>query len=155
MGWYHRDLRSRIEALKRVARMLRAHEPVLLEWRRANFANNEKKGGDPGCILSCILFLTFGFGRSNNSYAKRSGSRVAVAHSGYVGPCKLEATRSIDFDYFRDLKLPGLSAFLGRHAARIRGERISQVWGVMQFLVYRFNFWNFMAYCKNPTMDYH
>jgi transposase len=34
-GWYHRALRSRIEPLKKVARMLRAHEPLLLNWLRA------------------------------------------------------------------------------------------------------------------------
>jgi len=34
--WFHRVLRSRIEPLKRVARMLRAHEPLLLNWFRAN-----------------------------------------------------------------------------------------------------------------------
>jgi transposase len=34
-GWYHRVLRSRIEPLKKVARMLRAHEPLLLNWFRA------------------------------------------------------------------------------------------------------------------------
>jgi transposase len=34
--WLHRALRSRIEPLKKVARMLRAHEPLLLNWFRAN-----------------------------------------------------------------------------------------------------------------------
>ena len=34
-GWYHRVMRSRIEPLKKVARMLRAHEPLLLNWFRA------------------------------------------------------------------------------------------------------------------------
>lgn len=34
-GWYHRVLGSRIEPLKKVARMLRAHEPLLLNWFRA------------------------------------------------------------------------------------------------------------------------
>ena len=34
--WFHRVLRSRIEPLKRVARMLQAHEPLLLNWFRAN-----------------------------------------------------------------------------------------------------------------------
>jgi transposase len=34
-GWYHRVLRSQIEPLKKVARMLRAHEPLLLNWFRA------------------------------------------------------------------------------------------------------------------------
>jgi transposase len=34
--WFHRALRSRIEPVKRVARMLRDHEPLLLNWFRAN-----------------------------------------------------------------------------------------------------------------------
>ncbi len=34
-GWFHRVLRSRIEPLKKVARMLRTHEPLLLNWFRA------------------------------------------------------------------------------------------------------------------------
>jgi len=34
-GWYHRVLRSRIEPLKKVARTLRAHERLLLNWFRA------------------------------------------------------------------------------------------------------------------------
>ena len=34
--WLHRALRSRIEPVKRVARMLRDHEPLLLNWFRAN-----------------------------------------------------------------------------------------------------------------------
>ena len=34
-GWYHRALRSRLEPLKRVARMLRAHRNLLLNWFRA------------------------------------------------------------------------------------------------------------------------
>jgi transposase len=34
-GWYHRALRSRLEPLKRVARMLRAHRTLLLNWFRA------------------------------------------------------------------------------------------------------------------------
>jgi len=34
--WLHRALRSRLEPVKRVARMLRAHEPLLLNWFRAN-----------------------------------------------------------------------------------------------------------------------
>ncbi|HXW15406.1 MAG TPA: ISL3 family transposase [Terriglobia bacterium] len=35
-GWFHRVLRSRLEPLKRVARTLRTHEPLLLNWFRAN-----------------------------------------------------------------------------------------------------------------------
>ena len=35
-GWYERALRSRIEPMKKVARMLREHEPLLLNWFRAN-----------------------------------------------------------------------------------------------------------------------
>jgi transposase len=34
-GWYHRALRSRLEPVKRVARMLRAHPTLLLNWFRA------------------------------------------------------------------------------------------------------------------------
>jgi transposase len=34
-GWYHRALRSRIEPVKRLARTLRTHEPLLLNWFRA------------------------------------------------------------------------------------------------------------------------
>jgi transposase len=34
--WLHRALRSRLEPVKRVARMLRDHEPLLLNWFRAN-----------------------------------------------------------------------------------------------------------------------
>ena len=34
-GWYHRALRSRIAPMKRVARTLRAHQPLLLNWFRA------------------------------------------------------------------------------------------------------------------------
>jgi len=34
-GWYHRVMRSRIEPLKKVVGMLRAHEPLLLNWFRA------------------------------------------------------------------------------------------------------------------------
>jgi hypothetical protein len=55
------------------------------------------------------------------------------------------------FRHFGDLKLPGLPAFLGRQAAGMLGERISQVWGGVQFFVYIFIFWNFIAYCENPT----
>jgi transposase len=35
-GWYERALRSRLEPMKKVARMLRDHEPLLLNWFRAN-----------------------------------------------------------------------------------------------------------------------
>jgi transposase len=34
--WFHRALRSRLEPVKRVARTLRDHEPLLLNWFRAN-----------------------------------------------------------------------------------------------------------------------
>jgi len=34
--WFHKALRSRIEPVKRVARTLRDHEPLLLNWFRAN-----------------------------------------------------------------------------------------------------------------------
>jgi transposase len=34
--WFHKVLRSRIEPVKRVARMLRDHEPLVLNWFRAN-----------------------------------------------------------------------------------------------------------------------
>lgn len=34
--WFHQALRSRLEPVKRVARMLRNHEPLLLNWFRAN-----------------------------------------------------------------------------------------------------------------------
>lgn len=34
--WFHKVLRSRLEPVKRVARMLRDHEPLLLNWFRAN-----------------------------------------------------------------------------------------------------------------------
>jgi len=34
--WFHKALRSRLEPVKRVARMLRDHEPLLLNWFRAN-----------------------------------------------------------------------------------------------------------------------
>ena len=34
--WFHKALRSRIEPVKRVARMLRDHEPLVLNWFRAN-----------------------------------------------------------------------------------------------------------------------
>jgi len=34
--WFHRALHSRIEPVKRVARMLRDHEPLVLNWFRAN-----------------------------------------------------------------------------------------------------------------------
>jgi transposase len=33
--WCHRAMRSRLEAMKKVARMLRAHEPLILNWFRA------------------------------------------------------------------------------------------------------------------------
>ena len=33
--WCFRAMRSRLEPMKRVARMLRAHEPLLLNWFRA------------------------------------------------------------------------------------------------------------------------
>ena len=33
--WCFRAMRSKLEPLKRVARMLRAHEPLLLNWFRA------------------------------------------------------------------------------------------------------------------------
>jgi transposase len=35
-GWYERAMRSRIEPIKKVARMLRDHEPLVLNWFRAN-----------------------------------------------------------------------------------------------------------------------
>jgi transposase len=34
--WFHRALRSRLEPVKKVARMLQDHEPLLLNWFRAN-----------------------------------------------------------------------------------------------------------------------
>jgi transposase len=33
--WCYRAMRSRLEPMKKVARMLRAHEPLILNWFRA------------------------------------------------------------------------------------------------------------------------
>jgi hypothetical protein len=40
--WCFRALRSRLEPMKKVARMLRAHEPLLLNWFRAKGEKNSR-----------------------------------------------------------------------------------------------------------------
>lgn len=60
-GWCHRALRSRIEPLKRMARTLRTHRPLLLNWFRAR--NQLSSGATEGLNnrLKLTLRKAYGF----------------------------------------------------------------------------------------------
>ena len=59
--WFHHVLRSRLEPLKRVARMLRAHEPLLLNWFRADKAISSGPTEGLNNRLQLTLRKAYGF----------------------------------------------------------------------------------------------
>lgn len=73
-GWYHRALRSRIEPLKRVARMLRTHRPLLLNWFR--IGNQVSTGATAG--LNNRLKLTL---RKANGFRTFRAAEIALYHT--------------------------------------------------------------------------
>jgi transposase len=59
--WFHRVLRSRIEPLKKVARMLRTHEHLLLNWFRADKAISSGPTEGLNNRLQLTLRKAYGF----------------------------------------------------------------------------------------------
>jgi len=72
--WFHRALRSRIEPVKRVARMLRDHEALLLNWFRAN----QQISGGPTEGLNNRLQLTL---RKAYGFRTFRAAEVALYHT--------------------------------------------------------------------------